>query len=92
MGTASNASVAQQAEHRTCNAGVVSSILTGGSTKFDFYLNFCYNIIRKDKKNNKKVGETLVKILFPFFFQNNISKILTKTKNYDIIIIETKKK
>ena len=92
MGTASNASVAQQAEHRTCNAGVVSSILTGGSTKFDFYLNFCYNIIRKDKKNNKNVGETLVKILFPFFFQNNISKMLTKTKNFDIIIIETKKK
>lgn len=55
-------------------------------------MNFCYNIIRKDKKNNKKVGETLVKILFPFFFQNNISKMLTKTKNFDIIIIETKKK
>ena len=68
------ASLAQLAEHRSCKAEVFSSILKGSSNKFDFYLNFCYNIIRKDKKNNKKVGETLVKILFPFFFKKNMIK------------------
>ena len=82
MGTASNASVAQQAEHRTCNAGVVSSILTGGSIKFDFNFNFWYNIIRKRKEKQNKVGETLWKNYSPFlFYKNKVEKSWQKLKN-----------